>query len=708
MRPSLALFGVLGVLELSRRAAGLQNLTHIDAYTNFSPAFLSAACAGPIHGAWSRCISGGGERSGGATETRAGRALIVPAFPRFAILNPMHSLVDHVWAWATAFSACVGDGTIVLMGVRREQVEKYDVAKDLTTWLELDLGNLIPVVKPEDMPDSMAQAPTWGQWFVWLWAKGIVGEERIVFEDDVRAMAREGICFEDGVLSLGADFFGTANRGMRQEFWPPKTTKASEDMKQAFPWADFPERWKVRGVQDLRTAITKELGLEIAPRKRTSNGTDEVRVLMTTRKGDWRRMWSNADAAVEALRKDCGDRLKIKVVDKTKGLSFKDQAQAYNWADVLISIHGASQANTVFMRDGSATIEVWQCCHEDISGRRDLVKAWTGWLFQRMHMTLSYIGGCTEVDEKGVPIELNEEEKQMEIGRLCGLNRHLNPLNVEVPVAKIPAAVRSANAAAIATIGQEPVPRLGLLPENFAGTQFDTRPKVLQRQYAPVGPGWTTTAICDARNVLMRVQHVVYDTNLDPKAEAFWEGAMNRSRNIQPPFGPPETYDSIIIWYQNIQWDFSFHVGLVPEDTFNSTAVVVGLEKAKVAEQKKSEVAEQKKSKVAASPQTSTPESQSERLVGGGEAAASSNRMKGDDRVKQAGEAGKLPADSTLRHRLQENLREPMWFFFFSGAVTAATLIGLAHLARRLPTPRKLFGSLGFKRDLRTRSPMVI
>lgn len=585
------------------------------------------------------------------------------------------------------------------MGVRRKQIETYNVGKDLTTWLELDLGHLIPVKKPEDMPDSMAQEPTWGQWLVWFWAKGAVGKGRILFEDDISGMPREGVCFGGGILSLGADFFGTANRAMRLEFWPPKK---SDDQKQAFPWADFPERWKVRGVQDLRKAVGKELGLEMAPRKRGPDG--EIRVLMTTRKGDWRRMWSNAEAGVEALRNEFGDRLKVKVVDKTKGLSFKDQAAVYNWADVLISIHGASQANAIFMRDGSAGIEVWQCCYEDISGRDDLVKGWTGWLFQRLQMTLSYIGGCTEVNKEGKPVELNDEEKQMEIGELCGLNQHLNPLYVEVPVSKIPGAVRRSNLEAIETIGQDPIPPLSAMPEMHIGTQFETRPKVIERQYAPVGPGWTETAIGDDRNVLMRVQHVLYGNSLGKKAGEFWEGAMNRSKGIQPPFGPLKTYDSIIRWFTNVQWDYAWHIGLVPVDTFNSTVAVSN---------PKQEVKDTKPPSPAVSVGTTVkeepallPESKSDIASKGDEGDTDSSESKSKslkavavDVTEKSDDAGARRDDSALRHRMLQALREPMWFYFFSGALTAAALIGLCNMACRVSAARRYFSARHVKND---------
>lgn len=66
----------------------------------------------------------------------------------------------------------------------------------------------------------------------------------------------------DVVLAASADFFGTANRAMRLEFWPDHGGVA------AVPWADFPERWRRRGMQVLRAAIAKELGLDSIPRRR--------------------------------------------------------------------------------------------------------------------------------------------------------------------------------------------------------------------------------------------------------------------------------------------------------------------------------------------------------------------------------------------------------------------------------------------------------
>lgn len=100
---------------------------------------------------------------------------MLPPFPRYAVVNPMHALVDHAWACAAYFAACVAgrDGrapapgrpaAIVLRGVRRAQVARADPRRDITATLDLGLEELVPSASAAaPMPDALAGPPTWGQ-----------------------------------------------------------------------------------------------------------------------------------------------------------------------------------------------------------------------------------------------------------------------------------------------------------------------------------------------------------------------------------------------------------------------------------------------------------------------------------------------------------------------------------------------------------------
>lgn len=533
-------------------------ISFLDQRTNFSSQFLSRACAAPLAGAWAHCVAGGGDASGGDASTRPGRAYVVPPLPRYAVLNPMHALVDHVWAYATQFSACgVGDGgsTIVLMGVRRSQVDKFDVEKDLTVNLDtLDLHNELPLGKG---PDTMGQAPTWGQWLMYFWAKGVVGAENLLFEDDVSSMAQEGLCFEDGVLATSADFFGTTNRAMRLEFIPEGRNGITD---QAVPWPDFPERWKRRGLQKLRRAVAEGLRLDTRPRRR--EGDENIRVLVTTRQNDLRRRWQNSDEAIKALVKEFGNSMQVRVLHNTKGMSFQEQAKAYNWADILVGIHGASQANSVFMRDGSGVVEVWRCCHEDLSAQKRPIMAWTGWLLERMSITLKYVG-CTEVTHNGEEIVLSNEDQGKSVQGICNTLEHLNARSVAVESSSLSGTVRRTNWEAKETYGQEPVPELDILPEIWRGKfSFQTRPATISRRYAPRGPGWSECAVGSERLVSLQVKFDVYLRQLSARLAQFW-----RNDSLLSSTGlDPLPIDSIVEVYDELQDRFAWHVDFVPGD----------------------------------------------------------------------------------------------------------------------------------------------
>lgn len=533
-------------------------ISFLDQRTNYSSQFLSRACAAPLAGAWAQCVAGGGDASGDDAVTRPGRAYVVPPLPRYAVLNPMHALVDHVWAYATQFSACgVGGGgsTIVLMGVRRSQVEKYDVGRDLTVNLKtLDVHNELPLGKG---PDTMGQAPTWGQWLMYFWAKGVVGEENLLFEDDVSSMVQEGLCFEDGVLATSADFFGTTNRAMRLEFIPEGGNGISD---QAVPWPDFPERWKRRGLQKLRRAVAEGLRLDTRPRAR--EGDANIRVLVTTRQNDLRRRWQNSDESIKALVKEFGNSMEVRVLHDTKGMSFQEQAEAYNWADVLVGIHGASQANSVFMRDGTGVVEVWRCCHENLSTQTRPIKPWTGWLLERMSITLNYVG-CTEVTHNGEEVLLSKEDQGKSVDGICNTLEHLNAENVAVESSSLPGTVRRTSWEAKETYGQEPVRELDLLPEIWRGKiSFQTRPAIISRRYAPRGPGWSEYAVGSERLVSLQTKFEAYLRQSFERLAQFW-----RNDSLLASTGlDPLPLDSIVDVYDELQDRFAWHVDFLPRD----------------------------------------------------------------------------------------------------------------------------------------------
>lgn len=589
------------------------NLAYHDARTNFSPEFLRSACQRPVHSAWSSCIRGLAPSATGTDnianlsrgtddfrfQKRAGRAFVLPPFPRFAVVNPMHALVDHLWAYATVYSACFDKSvlpdpsippTVILLGVRRKQIEGSSVERDITTRLDLDLEHLIPVKRPDEMPDPLDGHPTWGQWLLHLWVSASVPSANIIYEDDLSKLSSSSsICFDEGILSLDADFFGTAFRSLRIDFRPPSVTEPYGD---ALPWADYPERWKVRGLDHFRSAISSKLKLDMVPRTLNpdvlsqissaqgrvpaklspsvnpgKNGTwSKVRILIHSRLEDSRRRWSNAPAAVTKLQNDLANHVEIRVLDALEDMSILEQARAYNWADVLIGVHGASMANTIFMRDESSVIEVWRCCHDKIEGEDNVQRAWTGWLLSRMRMSLSYIG-CDEVDAQGSKLSLPPDHQHLATDSLCDLPEHLNPAYISVNASEVTRTVRLALEKTKEEVTVVPRPPISRVPESVLHRSSHRRNVILMpewhRTFAPEGPAWTTAAVWTTRVQKALEQFDRYLAYLSEKSFVYWKRDSELTLRGQAPVA----LDSIVEPVHSSSDTYAWHVGLIPPES---------------------------------------------------------------------------------------------------------------------------------------------
>lgn len=619
---SVVLFVLLVLLLLS--SCGICDgrpidLKYIDARTNFSVDFLRSACQRPVHSAWSSCIRGLGPSARDPSRDahsvlfhkRAGRALVLPPFPRFAVVNPMHALVDHLWAYATIFASCFDEDTlpdpavaptIILLGVRRRQIEQNQIHQNLTARLDLDLEHLIPVKRSEELPNPLDYPPTWGQWMLHLWASASVPSSNIIYEDDLSKVEESSaLCFSDGIMSLYADFYGTAFRNMRIDFrpsWVPTSTV------QMVPWADFPERWKARGLDHLRAGIASKLDLDISRRKTSrasvvsslrhslstksstvlpsktealgdKSDSDRLRILVHTRLNDSRRRWHNGHAVSTQIRQEFGSLVDVQVLDATEQMSLVSQARAYNWADVLIGVHGASMANAIFMRDGSSVIEIWRCCYDKVQDNEHLQLAWTGWLLSRLRMSLSYVG-CEEVDHNGQKLLLSTLELSLSSDQLCARTEHMNPPSISVNASSVIHAMRSAVTRADQYAALLPEPPLRRTPDDVRivqdssgrGNGRQTSSAVVDfpadqqtRMFAPDGPAWTLPAVWTphVQSALSRYEKYLMLSNQN--IARYWAADRVRFANKQPP----ETIDVAGQIISDVNDTCAWHKLLTPE-----------------------------------------------------------------------------------------------------------------------------------------------
>jgi hypothetical protein len=99
-----------------------------------------------------------------------------------------------------------------------------------------------------------------------------------------------------------------------------------------------------------------------------NNGTPPPKILFYAHEPSGRRMWTNmnkliANARAENKYKDVG----LDIIKDFGALSAKEQAAFFNLYDVLIMVHGAQMANSIFTVDGTLIIEIG-CAIPDFLG----------------------------------------------------------------------------------------------------------------------------------------------------------------------------------------------------------------------------------------------------------------------------------------------------------------------------------------------------
>ncbi|KAL7538766.1 hypothetical protein ACHAWF_006209 [Thalassiosira exigua] len=82
-------------------------------------------------------------------------------------------------------------------------------------------------------------------------------------------------------------------------------------------------------------------------------------LLFESRRGTGRRMWKNVDEIAERVRRELGTQPgDLRIVDNVGMLSWKDQAELYSSASVIVTPHSGSNPNIIFMRPNSTVFEV--------------------------------------------------------------------------------------------------------------------------------------------------------------------------------------------------------------------------------------------------------------------------------------------------------------------------------------------------------------
>ena len=285
----------------------------------------------------------------------------------------------------------------------------------------------------------MLKAPTWGEWGLLEFVRGVVGDEEkdILYKDDIEG---KYLCFEGGLRRFVYNEYGTTFRGTKYAVIDREGRKR-----------ELTSARKKGGFRLLRSVLLRRLGInetvdgseekitgemeealsarevvKLSGGNRYHRHHPEVQIALFTRKKDaFRRHWEAPTSLLRRIRQF--PNVHITRHDQMPK-SFSSQARLFYNTDIVIGPHGAAMANTLFMKPHTHILEIWRCCmdndlNERIARFPNLRLGWTSAFAPKLDINLKYLACKEEFDEQGrrVP-ELTKEQVEKGEG-LCDVGK---------------------------------------------------------------------------------------------------------------------------------------------------------------------------------------------------------------------------------------------------------------------------------------------
>lgn len=134
-------------------------------------------------------------------------------------------------------------------------------------------------------------------------------------------------------------------------FWRPVRFQYTQKFLNSTITQSHPAGTKRNGLMSFRQTILQSLALDTSPPRSNSP------ILLYGREDTKRRIWRNAAAFTELLRKEVNSDTRIYHIKEIPA-SFASQVNLFNNAALVITPHGAALANSLFMRQNSAILEI--------------------------------------------------------------------------------------------------------------------------------------------------------------------------------------------------------------------------------------------------------------------------------------------------------------------------------------------------------------
>lgn len=145
--------------------------------------------------------------------------------------------------------------------------------------------------------------------------------------------------------------FNSVVKFANDAFWRPVRYQFANDPFQDAVLYSHPTVTKRNGLVDFRQVILRSLGLNSNPHK------DSYKIMVYARQDAKRRRWRNVNYFLQLLKSHLPDKVELISLRRIPR-SFDEQVTIFNKANLLIAPHGAAMVNTLFMRTGSAVLEI--------------------------------------------------------------------------------------------------------------------------------------------------------------------------------------------------------------------------------------------------------------------------------------------------------------------------------------------------------------
>lgn len=295
--------------------------------------------------------------------------------------NPFHAFHDTAWAVGYYLLNCVGD------------------PRETFLWIKADPLTNVTFCEIEPAVYNKSRHPKWGICLL----RNVAIEIGIPHEHILLSENEPKYCFRRSTRVKG-NF-----RNLRYT-WSP--TKHSLFRKL---WGDRPlVPWEFRrdALRKIARSVLAQNTLSVYSIR------NRIQVLAYGRSDIRRRRWRNINESLDLIRSN--SLYQVTYLPEMPR-AFAAQVDIFRRADIIITPHGAALANSIFMKPGSAIIEVHKCCRQEVRLKPKEPRMWTAWHGKEYDLNITYVQCHRPHQILSIPELKAMEPKENSEDRWCSL-----------------------------------------------------------------------------------------------------------------------------------------------------------------------------------------------------------------------------------------------------------------------------------------------